>query len=281
MTRLAAAVLALALTGCADPATVSQQSPSPTPSATYEHDVLVLQVWTGGGFVPSDWLPGVPQFSLYGDGRVFTLGPVPAIYPGPAMPNVQVATVSRETVARIAREAREAGVDGVKRDYGQPNVADAGTTTFRLRTESGYVEASVYALGIDEGAEQNEARKKLAELNEHLTDLNGWLGAGTVGDSIGYDPSAVAIYAQPYELDTGEIKAEIRAWRGPDPAAGEKTRPGTCSVLTDADLGAVIDDLRKSNIFTRWTYEDAEWRIRPRPLLPDERTCADQLRQFA
>jgi hypothetical protein len=54
-------------------------------------DDLVLRVFTGGGFTSLEWsLREMPQISIYGDGRLIVQGPVIEIYPGPALPNLQV-----------------------------------------------------------------------------------------------------------------------------------------------------------------------------------------------
>ena len=57
---------------------------------------LVLLVEHTGGFVTPDTTASrLPLVSVYSDGRVVTEGPVIAIYPGPALPNVQVTPVPR------------------------------------------------------------------------------------------------------------------------------------------------------------------------------------------
>ncbi|MGN6524206.1 MAG: hypothetical protein ACTHMZ_13555, partial [Actinomycetes bacterium] len=58
-------------------------------------DTLVLRVSSSGGMLAPGALIGqVPRLSVYADGRAITEGPVPAIYPGPAMPNLQQAQLS-------------------------------------------------------------------------------------------------------------------------------------------------------------------------------------------
>ena len=94
---------------------------------------IVLQVTSGGGFVPIEYnLTLVPQFSLYGDGTVIVTGPVIAIYPGPALPNLQTARVSEETVQAILSAAREAGLFANDVDYGRPQITDVPTTIIAI-----------------------------------------------------------------------------------------------------------------------------------------------------
>src|SRR6185312_17432162 len=88
--RSAAALAALLLLGAC-----AAQSPSPRGGGSspypYAPDQLVLRVAYTGGFVtPQVVVSRLPLVSVYGDGRVLTEGPTPAIYPGPALPNLQV-----------------------------------------------------------------------------------------------------------------------------------------------------------------------------------------------
>lgn len=269
--RLAAAVLLLALTACAEPATVREE-----PEPTYAADEVVLRVYTTGGLREGARLPLVPGWSLTGDGRVFTLGPQPEIYPGPAFPNVRVATVSASTVRRIVDAARDLGLDGEQRDYGTPAVVDAGTTVFLLDTGDETVETRVYAL--EEDATPSAARRELREFRHRLTDLNGWLGDGAISDDETYVPAAVAVYAGPHRADPAAVvTVEDVPWTGPDPDAGERIEEWHCTVLTGDVLAKAIPDLRSSNVLTRWTARGKRWAFRIRPLLPDERTCEDGL----
>ena len=51
-------------------------------------DRLTLRIAADGGFVaPGYILTRLPQFALYGDGRVIVGGPVIEIYPSPLLPN--------------------------------------------------------------------------------------------------------------------------------------------------------------------------------------------------
>lgn len=284
MTRLAAVALAVLLAGCAEPASVGQD-PAPTPSATtpttaYAADEAVLRVSIRGGLVPRERLPDLPYWSLYGDGRVFTRGPEPAIYPGRALPNVQVGTVAAGTVERIVAAAREAGIDGVERDYGDPPVADGGTTVFRLRTEDGVVETAVYALS-EAGGEGNDARRKLHGFLRGLTAAEPDGGFGSVSDEEPYEPAAIAVFARPYGDDGlddhGDVEAQVLRWRGPALASGTRSDPGACTVLTGAALDTVLPDLRTATDITRWQDGGDDWALQLRPLLPGESTCADAL----
>lgn len=278
----AAAVLSLALAGCADPASVGQEPPSASASGAgpVAADGVVLRVSYEGGMLPAGTIPELPFWSLYGDGRVITRGPEPAIFPGQALPNVQVGTVTSDTVERIAAAARAAGVDGEQRDYGDPPVADASTTVFRLSDEHGTVETKVYALAEGDDTLANDPRRKLRDFLRRLTAAEPDGGFGAVSDEQAYDPAAVAVYATTYrEPDAGaDLEPQEVAWTGADPATGADTRAGRCLLLTGDALAKALPSFRQANALTRWRAGSAAWAFRLRPLLPDESTCADGLR---
>ena len=276
MTRLAPLLLCLALGACADPATVGE--PSPTRSAAaYDADELVLQVRYEGGFVAPSTLADIPHWSLYGDGRILTQAAQIAIYPAPALPGFQVvATVSRETVARIVRDAREAGVDGEERDYGTPPVADAATTVFELDDGTRTVTTRVYALDMD-GAEDNDARAKLKAFAEKLTSEE-YAKADHAGAL--YEPRAIAVYATEYgDRPNQGVTVQDLTWDGPDPAAATEAAAGRCLLLTGDALATALPAFRKANQLTRWRHDGTAWAFVVRPLLPDETDCTAGLRQ--
>lgn len=280
MRRLLVLPLLLALVACGDKVALtprSDGSTSPPPPHSYAADGVVLRVTHEGGYVPQDHAPNLPYFAVYGDGRVMTLGPVRDVYPGSAMPNVQVAKVDAATVDWFAAEARKAGVDGEERDYGDPPIADVFDTVFHLSDAKGTVDLRVYALREAGGttglsAEQRANRDRLIALSRMLTDPAAWPGAHV--DQGRYEPTTVAVYAKPYDLTADpQVTVDEIAWKGPDPAAGAKHRAGLCTLVTGDALAATIADLRRATTIARWTYGGKAYRFTVRPLLPHEQGC--------
>ena len=286
-TMIAAAVPLFLIGACAQPGSTGAGASGPRvpESATVEPqgaDELVARVESYGGFVPPDRTVGtLPSISVYGDGRVITEGPVPAIYPGPALPNLQVLRLSAYQVDQLRDEAAEAGVRPGT-DFGRPNVADAPTTRVTVKTAQGTQSVAVVALNEAQAddpmltAPQEAARAKLAGFVKKLSDLS----AGDASSATKpYEPTSIAALARPWSKDqtgTGPAQPEV-AWPGPA-LPGDYLNPAFkigCVVVTGADTGKVLAAAKKANQLTPWTAGGEKYLITFRPLLPDEKGCAE------
>jgi hypothetical protein len=269
-----AAVLLLGLAACAEHTAGPgvPTLPSSRPAAT---EGLVLRVEHIGGFVlPSTLVARLPVVSVYADGRVISEGPVVALYPAPALPNLQVRTIGPGEVQDLVDRALAAGVAETS-DLGSPPVADVPTTRFTVvTTEETYVR-DAYALWEtpeDNGLtpEQRDARERLTDLLTALTDQS----AATEP----YVPEAVAAVASPW-IDPGDgLPQPEQPWPGPA-LPGESTGGPpdvTCVTATGDEARALLDAARSANAATPWvTGNGTRWSVLLRPLLPDERGCAD------
>jgi hypothetical protein len=261
----------------------------------------VLRIERVGGFLPIGITEAsVPVVSIYADGRVITEGPVDAVYPGPALPNVQVQRISTADFRALVQRALSAGVPDTA-DFGRPGIADATTTRFTVVTDdAGYVR-EVYALGEAGGttrtgggkgapadpapypqltADQQAARAKLLDLADALTDLEGTLGAGAVGDAEAYVPRAVAAVVTAWRPRASDPAQPPQAWPGPAlPGAQLGGQAGVSCVSASGDgATTLLDAAKKANALTPWTSADGTaWSVTFRPLLPDESGCADLL----
>ncbi|MBU2664300.1 hypothetical protein KOI35_12425 [Actinoplanes bogorensis] len=286
MTRLrgsliAAAVPLFLLAACAQPGT-SAGAPGPaTPESSsaspQSGDELVARVESFGGFVPPDRTVGtLPALSIYADGRVITEGPVPAIYPGPALPNLQVLMLSPEQIQQLTKEAADAGVTAGT-DFGQPNVADAPTTRVTVGRQS----VSVVALNEAQAGDpmlsdaQKSARAKLAAYVKKLQQVSSGDSASA---SAAYEPESLAVLARPWTKPAGGEPAQTEmAWTGPA-LPGDYLNPSIkigCVVVSGADADKVMTAAQKANQMTPWTADGQKYLINFRPLLPDEKGCAE------
>jgi len=276
---LAAVALLLAACGTGDANGGAGSDGIDHPTGSEE---LLLRMELVGGFVPVEHhLLRLPAFSLYGDGRVIVEGPVIEIYPGPALPNLQVTRLSEEAVQAILEAAREAGLMDGDASYDYPCVTDVPSTRFTVVAEGRTSVVEAYALGFDEGGAcpnvDEEARAALVGFQRKLGDLRSWLPGGSVGREEEYVPSAMRVYVQPYRPDP-ELAQDPIAWPlepGLD-AFGEPAEAlpeARCGVVSGDDLSLLLADARQANQLTPWTSGESEYGLMFRPLLPDEHGC--------
>jgi hypothetical protein len=273
-TAAALAVL-LVLAGCARPGTDGDGGGSTT-SYPYGPDDLVLQLSWTGGFVTPQLLAGrLPLVSVYGDGRVVTEGPVIAVHPAPALPNLQVREIDRSAVQDLVDRALAAGV-GDTADLGVPPVADLPSTRFTVATGLETIQREVYALSVPEDQlsslteEQIAARTALRSFADELTGLS-------YETTQPYEFTTLAALVTPY-VPPEELPQPDLPWPGPA-LPGEPFEPAlglSCVVATGEDASAVRTAARSANALTPWTAPDgARWSLTFRPLLPHETGCAD------
>ena len=275
-----AAVLVLALAGCAESGATGGPSAAPSSappsSEAPADDGLVLRVEHVGGFVtPTTTAARLPLVSVYADGSVITEGPVALIYPGPALPNVQVAEIDDAALQALVDRALAAGVAETS-DLGMPPVADALSTRFTLVTSEGTYEREVYALfDTPEGSgltpEQEEARGRLSDLQSSVLDAGGT-------DTTSYAPESVAAVVTPWTDPQDGLAQPELPWPGPalpgEPTGGPPDV--SCVSATGAEAQAVLEAAPGGNASTPWvTGDGSRWSVAFRPLLPDETGCAD------
>lgn len=270
----------LLLAGCAQAASdASDSSELGSARTNYRPDEVVLRIEHAGGFVPVETVATrLPIVTVYGDGRVISEGPQILIYPGPALPNVLVRLIGATDLNRLVSMAVDAGV-GAEADYGTPNVTDMPSTRFTVSTDAGVLTSEVYGLGVEDGlsTEQLDARRKLSDLQDALTDLPGTLGTQEIGEEQTYEPAALAVVTSPFvDPDDGLEHSEM-AWPGPALPGEPLGDFGDlrCVTVTGADVATVLDAAAEANRLTPWVWEDQRWNVTFRPLLPEESTCAD------
>jgi hypothetical protein len=277
-TALLATVLLTA--GCAAQAGTGATPAPPPPGGTLPDDGgLVLQVAYTGGFVPPTvTYTQLPLVSIYADGRVITEGPVAAVFPGPALPNLQVARVEPAQVQVLVQHALDAGV-GSEFDWGRPPAADAPDTRFTVVTAEGIRTTEVYALDAglfpdDKGVpgltdEQTAARARLHELVGELTSVGA--------DSTAYRPEAIAAVAGE-DLAPGGSSGHVATWPGP-PLPGQELGSGlglSCVTARGEAADAVLEAAADATGDTVWQNAGGgRWTMTLRPLLPHEGGCDD------
>ncbi|HVH53532.1 MAG TPA: hypothetical protein VNA32_05295 [Actinomycetota bacterium] len=244
---------------------------------------LVLRMDVGGGFVaPAYELRRIPTWSLFGDRRIITEGPQIEIYPGPALPSVQVQIISEDGIQAILEAAAAAGLLGPDRAYGQGCVADAPTTTFTVYADGTKHVVSAYALGMVPGScpgEDTEARAALARFSAKLSGLVSWLPTGSLGEQDQFEFSEMRVYVQPYagSPEPGLHQTAIH-WPLSDPLPSFGDTDGTyrdfrCGIVSGADLAKLLPDAQRAKELTPWRSGEADYSLIFRHLLPDEHEC--------
>jgi len=277
-TLVAAAVPLFLISACAgnQPAGASDSHTTESASVPADANSLVIRVESFGGFVPAEQNVGrIPAVSVYGDGRLITLGPTSMIYPARSLPNIQQQMLTPEFVQNLVRQGQEAGVRNGA-DFGSPNIADAPSTRVTVGDQSVDVVALSEARPTDPrlSEAQRTARTKLAA---YVKQIKGLTAAEGVAEPVAYQPTAVAVLAHKYVTpQSSDPAAKPQAWTGPA-LPGEMLNENIgigCVAATGADKDKVLAAAADSTVITPWTSAGNQWSIKFRPLLPDEQGCA-------
>jgi hypothetical protein len=249
------AALGLLLAGCATttgPTPAGTASGVPVPSTG-----LVFRIADTPGLMPPGGSMTVPRWALYGDGLL--------VQPG----STATAPVTRQLtpagVRRVVQGAIDAGL-AAGTDYGTPRVMDAGTTRFTVVTSQPYRTDVVQPDSDDVTPAQRQARQRLRAFLDRLVDLDGWLGADIAPGTRPYRYTSVAVYAIPHEPDPASTAP---VWPLDDlGTAGTAYNSARCQVVAAANLtGVPSGPVYRSGA--------ALYYVVLRPLLPDEKSCAD------
>lgn len=275
-------------------ASCSAASPPPVGGGPVSHpmgsDVVVQVEWTGG-FVPYEYLfTSLPIFTLLGDGRVIVQGPVPAIYPGPALPNLQVRRLTEEGIQAVLFRLTETGLfdENHTFDAAAAFVADANTTVFTVNANGETVVVDVYALGTftdpesmpsGVSADELDAHGRLTTLQDDLGYLEGWVEADDWADASWSSYQAEALRLLLANVDNEPpnadgLDSDPLPWPGttaPDAIGAASTvQEFRCGVVSGDEAATWTEALAAANQLTRWSFDGHLYRVTPRPLLPSE-----------
>lgn len=260
---------------------------SPGYAVATDPDKLILRIATGGGLIrPNYALTTVPEFALYGDGRLIVPGPAAAIYPGPLLPNLLVMRVTPADIQKVVAAADEAGLLGPDARFDAGGITDAGTTVFTTIVDGKVHRIGAYALSAagDIGGRPNgsptidAARAKLAQFWTKMSNLTVFLGR-PVSDTEAYVPAGMRVFVSDVgAADPAQPTGQVVAWPlSGDPAGiGQPTTvQGTvCVALTGSDLSSFLAAARTANAATVWTHGSARYAVSARPLYPNESSCS-------
>jgi hypothetical protein len=252
-------------------------------------DRLVLRVEHRGGMLAGAFFTSLPAFTLLGDGRVILPGAQIDIFPGPALPSVQVRQLTEAGMQTVLRAVAASGQFAASAEWrgAQNFVADAADTVFTMNADGRTVTVSVYGLGTlvpGEGpptfpAAERPVHQALGQLLERLSTLDAWLPVTAWGGQAWqpYVPDALRLLVRNADADppdAGGIANQELPW----PIAADPATFGAATTFSDFRCGVVTDDeaeawytaLTGANQLTRWTSGDHRYEVMVRPLISDE-----------
>jgi hypothetical protein len=286
----AATTLGLALGACANATSGSgDASPSGIPHPTAPQRPVLIVSYEGGFVAPQAIETRLPQFALYGDGTLITLGAQTEIYPQRALPPILMRSVNEAGIQAILHAAIDAGLteSGAMTDMGSVGIADAPTTVFRLDAAGVQRTISVYALDAVRGQrppgmgrDEYEARRRLQRLVEQLGSLGRLLPEGSASAPRPYDAQGARLFISSYQRDPS-LKETPVSWPVTAQPLGSFGDPMNmalgdtrCGIVAGKYWTEVLEPVAvQANQLTPWIDDGIPYAIAFRPLLPDEHTC--------
>lgn len=233
----------------------------------------VLQVRSEGGFVPVEWALGNgPNYTLLSDGRLIYSGPIIMIFPGPLLPNYQVAQATGEQMRRVLELVEDMGLPQIDHEIDDTNmdmVADANTELITYWDQNGDRHTyGVYALGLEmDGPETG--------VNATMQELIAFLGEITAGPGLGeYQGERVRVVAGVASPD--QENPDVREWPLGETGFSEwqpVMEGWSCKVFGSEILEHFTDATEQ----TVWAHadEDQPVKLLVRPLHPGEPDCPE------
>lgn len=218
-------------------------------------DAAVLLADERRGMGPASDRYDAPDFVLYADGRAIVAEPGAG-----EVPRLVEYHLTPDRVAALFAEADDAGLFD-DADYAlDEQVPDAGSLVIVLRTaEREHVATIVLPHPDDSGA-----RGDAAAFAETLRPSD-WAAGDVTEPSTPYRPGRVAVV---YEVTPSATEVP-RPW----PLSGQGTIEPGCALLTGAAATRAqkLGETEQPGVL--WRYGEVTFRVKVRPLLPDEADC--------
>jgi hypothetical protein len=255
------------------PGATASNAPSPTPGGNANVAVIRIEQ-TPGMLPPWESMRWYPYVALYGDGRLIVQGPVDDIYPGRALPNLQVTHFSQAAVEQALVWAAEAGLQGEDRLLGEP-ILDAGALVFTIVSAQGTHHTSI--TGDSGNDPQIDAAR---EFQDVMTSLATWLPEHVASGSAPFQfdrMRVISFPADPQSLPDPQFATEV-----PWPLDSDLATLGVswsepaehrCFELSGDDLAAALPVFEAANELTLYRSADVTYQLYLHPLLPDDEAC--------
>lgn len=276
-------LVSLGLVACVG--SVGAVAPSSSPDPVKPNTPVFRVTWDGGFVTPEMLVGRMPIITIYADGRVITNGPVPAIYPGPLMPNLLERTLSKAGLDRLIELARDKDLLRTIH-YDFPWIADAPDTVLEIQLDGTTYRVSAYALaegGVDVAAPDLDQATidGRADLRAFIDALTGIPAGDFVDEEQPYVIDGIRIYAgKAVVVPNSELPGEQPAidWPLADLAtAGEKIDNGVldlrCQVVEGEKLSEILPILQGANALQTFGSEGELYSVIVVPVLPGETGC--------
>jgi hypothetical protein len=236
----------------------------------------VVRIEQTGGMLPVwETLRWYPAVAFYADGRLITQGPQLDLYPGPALPNLQVTHFSQHAIDQVRQWAAEAGLEGPDRQLG-PMILDSGSTVFTVT----YADGSTHHTSVTDLSANDVQIGALRQFQDVMTGLRQWLADDVASDETPYAfdrlrvisfPADAANLPDPQFATTVEWPLSSPATRG---VSWGEPAGYRCWELTGDELATVLPIFQQSNELTLYQADDdVTYQFYLHPLLPGDEAC--------
>ncbi|MEQ8439332.1 MAG: hypothetical protein RIB65_17715 [Ilumatobacter fluminis] len=249
------------------PTTAPPTAPPTTVADGYEHptgaDEVVVSIAYEGGFMTMEaTFAQLPSLLVTGDAREFSLGPQIEIYPGPLLPNVQLADIGEAGIQELLALADEHGLLQDREYDADTNVADASDTVVTISANGETYVHRAYALGLGGGPGMTEETGDRAELQAFVDAALMTLGTS---ETEAFEADAYLVRSFPIDDVSGyEIEPTIVEWTvdGVDLAAA--------SDCVEIPADQVADLFVDANQLTFFEQDGTTYQLAVKPQLPGD-----------
>jgi hypothetical protein len=269
--------------GVPSSASPSSSSPSPSPIA----DSYWLRMTFTQAIAPLDAFAVQPPLRITGNGTVVVYGPVPAIYPGPLLPNLIGRSITTRGEEQILQAARDLGLLDGRSDFTAPSqlmgavsgrieLTVAGTRVTITGDPSAQIECVTTPCEPAPGTPE-----AFGSFWRMLLDLPSWL-ATELGPEGPYVPPAYSLLVGPAPQPDPALAQAPADWPLDQPLAtfGGPVANGSarCGTASGADADTLRPALAAANQLTPWVQDtdtSATVGLTVRPLVPGEDACRE------
>jgi hypothetical protein len=266
----------------------SGASPSSGPSGSLAPETYWLRMRTTQAIPPVNLFAIQPPLVITGDGVAVSQGPVPAIYPGPLLPNTVGRPISDRGLDLIVEAADALGLLDGQTDFtgDAPPLMGGVTGHIELTVDgkrielTGNPDAQIVCVTApcEPAAGSPEA---FGEYWRLLLDLPSWLGA-ELGPEALYVPPAYALLVGPAPEPEAGLAQAPADWPLDTPIAtfGGPVANGTarCGTVEGEDADTLRPTMQAANQLTPWVQDpgsSATFGLTVRPMVPGENVCRE------